>query len=236
MSMHATTHKQGTDVLDPSSDLGQFARRFPAKTLPEREQWIPEDNTAYALQGGTVRMYTISPESGRVFTVHIFRPGAVFPLIPLLTNHPNGFFFDVLSEAVVHLIPAPAFVKYLASHPRDHLELTKRLLTGMHRLAERLETLTFTNVYGRILSILLYFARHSRTTTTAGAVDLGPHTHQELSEFVGASREATSLALEQIAHKHLIVLHDHTITVPSIPHLVHELWSHAGHKHPPRAK
>lgn len=207
-----------------------FFNQYPAKHVADRTEFDVAPGTAYYIESGEVRMYTISPETGNALTLHVFRPGSFFPLFSLLSDRDSQFFFETRTQTVLRPAPFSKVKAFLLEHPDDLFALTSRLASGLERLAGRLELVSFTDVYGRVMAAFLYLARHHGQPVDGG-VDVGRVTHQELSEFVGATREATSLAIEHLVRDGLIATKKHELIVRDLPALTAAFAKRANHKH-----
>lgn len=214
-----------------TDELQDFLRQFPATTLPHHHVVETAEDTAYAVMVGAVRMYTISAETGSALTLHVFRSGAIFPLIALLGHQSNHFLYETTATTCLRAIPRGELTTFLVEHPPELLALTGRILTGLDHLTARLELLAFTNVTGRVISAISYLVRHEGIPQPDGAINIGHHTHQSIAEFVGATREATSLAIERLIHLGLITYRGHEIVIPSTKRLEQARCASANHKH-----
>ncbi len=213
----------------PTKQVTNFFSKYPSKILAPEELLLsghtqPQD--VYYLVSGRIRQYTISATNGNILTVHVYHPGAYFPLMYALGRKPNHYFFDALVESKVNIAPAKAVEEFLTTHPEALYDLNLRLLAGLEGIANRLETVAFTDVYGRLLSQLLYLARHYGQVDEEGLTQVGRFTHQQLSEYMGVTREATSIAVKKLERMGLVVLRQHKLYVPSVERLAAEFDHH----------
>ena len=74
------------------------------------------------------------------------------------------------------------------------LTLLKTLLTKLRLATDKIESLTFLNVYGRITHLLLNLA----CPCDGFQVIAKKLTHQEIANMVGASREMVSKIMKQL--------------------------------------
>lgn len=177
----------------------------------------------YYLKEGRIRQYTISAETGSILTLHIYHERSFFPLIWAMAGKPNRHFFDALGPVTVYRAPRAAVLEFLRQEPKILYHLTTRLLMGLDGMLIRVEILAHTDVYGRVVSELLYLLRHYGRTSAEHGVLIGKFTHQEISEFVGAARETVSIAMKKLEDKQLITHIDGQIYIPDPDRLALEL-------------
>lgn len=211
--------------VEPAEAYTYF-RQYPSRQLATDTTVLKPGDTAthiFYIVSGRVRMYAISPRTGSALTLHVFQPNAYFPLAAAFRDMDNPFFYDALEATVTHVAPASEVRSFLMAHPAELMQLTQRLLGGLDGLAHRIESLAFHDVYHRLLSVLLYLARHADPPNEPHDACLGPVTHQKLAEYVGASREATSLAIERLEEIGLIIQEHHVIHIPNLERLTTHL-------------
>jgi CRP-like cAMP-binding protein len=181
-----------------------------------------EPEGVYYIKQGRVRQYSISEYTGNLLTLHIFHPGSFFPMIWALAEKPNTHFFEAMGRVIVYRAPKNELLRFIRGDTEILYHFTARLLSGLNGMLIRLETLAFTDVYGRLISELLYLVKHFGTPHKQGIV-IGTFTHQELADFVGAARETVSVAMEKLQKKGLINHIGHNIYIPDVNILTEEL-------------
>jgi CRP/FNR family transcriptional regulator len=181
-----------------------------------------EPEGVYYLKEGHVRQYSISEHTGNLLTLHIFHPKSFFPMIWAMANKPNSYFFESMGPVVVYRAPKGDVLRFLKQDNEVLSHFSIRLLSGLNGILIRLETLAFTDVYGRLISELLYLAKHFGRPHKTGTI-IGTFTHQELADFVGSARETVSVAMEKLEKKKLVEYIGHTIFIPDPNALVIEL-------------
>lgn len=177
----------------------------------------------YYLKAGRVKQYTISAESGANLTLHIYHERSFFPLVWAMAGKPNRHFFEAVTPITLYRAPRQEVLDFIKQEPKILYQLATRLLAGLDGLLIRVEILAHTDVYGRVVSELLYLIRHyGRKDPDKGTI-IGKFTHQEISEFVGSARETVSIAMKKLEDKQLILHVDGQIVVPDVDRLALEL-------------
>lgn len=177
----------------------------------------------YFLKKGHVRQYLVS-EKGQELTIHIYEPGAFFPLHWAINGIKNQYYFETLTEVELYLAPKEQVIAYLNANPQILFDLSSRLLFGVSGLSKRIERQTFGNAYHRVISSLLYLSAHFGSQKGPRAVIRQHFTHEDVSQFAGITRERTSLQIEKLEKKGLLKYgHDHSIIIPKLAALENEL-------------
>lgn len=184
-----------------------------------------EPSGVYYLKEGRVRQFTISPETGATLTLHTYHPGSYFPLIWAMAGKKNRHFFESLTPVTLYRAPRVNVLQFLKNEPEILYHLATRLLAGLDGMLIRVEMLSMTDVYGRVISELLYLIKHYGKPDTDGAINVGKFTHQEISEFVGSARETISVAMKKLEDKGLVIHRGRDICIPDPEKLIIELNS-----------
>lgn len=181
-----------------------------------------EPDGVYYLKEGHVRQYSISEHTGNLLTLHIYHQKSFFPMIWALAEKPNAHFFEAMGPITLYRAPKSETLRFIRNDAEILYYFSARLLSGLNGMLTRVETLAFTDVYGRLISELLYLVKHFGSMQKEGIV-VGSFTHQELADFVGAARETVSVAMEKLQKKGLIDYVDHNIFIPNTDKLIAEL-------------
>ncbi len=171
---------------------------------------------------GYVRMYTLTP-SGETVVFHMFRPGAFFPMMWVLSGEENRYYFDAATAVETYRAPKEQVLAFLAVHPDVHLDLTKRLLAGMKGLLSRLESLLLDAAYTKTALLLLYFAQVFGEETSEGVTLRIPVAHREIASWIGTTRETVSLQVETLKRKGIVKNRGRQIIVPNMQRLEQEI-------------
>jgi CRP/FNR family cyclic AMP-dependent transcriptional regulator len=180
--------------------IASFFSRFPsvefAPGTPVLEATEHPETTFY-IKDGYVRQYIISPD-GVELTVHLFRSGSFFPLMQVLNDTPNRFFYEAFTPIVMHMASAVDVRQFLKSEPEVLYDLTQRLLLGIDGLLVRLEVVAFGSAALRVADGLIFLVRHFGTIE-GNSVKIDQRlTHRHIAQIVGLTRETTSLELERL--------------------------------------
>lgn len=127
-----------------------------------------------------------------------------------------------MGSVILYRAPKDEVLSFISADTEVLYHFSTRLLAGLNGLLTRLETLAFTDVYGRLISVLLYLTKHFGEQNKGGIL-LAHFTHQEIAEFIGVARETASLAIEKLQKKGLIQYKGRNIYIPNPENLIKEL-------------
>ena len=165
----------------------------------------PEDDLEkiYYLSRGKVKQYVLS-SSGEEVIIHIFRPSAFFPIMLVIGNITNRFYFQALTKIKVKTSPRDKVIEFLKKEPASLYDLTVRFAKGLDGLSTRLESLLGEKAQDRIISLLLYLSEKFGKETHEGIKINLPLSHQEIAKWVGLERETVTRQLKALNDKGLI--------------------------------
>ena len=100
-----------------------------------------------------------------------------------------------MEECEVVKIPLPALDALLASDPGLGAAMLGVLLARQREAEDRIESLLFRNVEGRVIEFLLKAADRWGVPIPRGTLISAPITHLEIAQSVGSTRETVTLTL-----------------------------------------
>ncbi len=208
------------------SSLESVALSFPQLSFSTKSiiiDPIQDVTDVYYLEHGFVRMYLLS-EDGEELSLHIFRPGTYFPLMLVLTDSPNKYYFEAVTPVVVRKVPKPKIISLLKDNPDVLYDLATRLSGGIIGYLVKVESLLLHDAYKRVVSLLCYLGESFSEHFTQGDVRINLSvTHYLLSTWVGLTRETVSRQIEKLEKKGLIINKDNIITIKNLDFLKKEL-------------
>lgn len=165
----------------------------------------PEDKleNIYYLASGSVKMSVLT-SNGEEITIHIFRPGSFFPMMLAISNTPNRYYFQALTNTKVKISPQEKVIEFVKKEKKPLYDLTVRFAKGLDGLSSRLESLLGEKALDRITSLLLYLSDRFGKETSEGIKINLPLSHQEIAKWVGLERETVSRQMKALSEKGLI--------------------------------
>ncbi|OGC24888.1 hypothetical protein A2291_01960 [candidate division WOR-1 bacterium RIFOXYB2_FULL_42_35] len=208
-------------------DLEAFYKQFPLRRYKKGEILIRADDDPqgiFCLTKGYVRQYTIS-KAGFELTLHILKPTSYFPLVWAINGTPNDYYFEALTEVQVARAPRDQVVNFIKDKPVVIFGMMSELLDDYAETLTRMEHLVFSDAYRRVISVLLYIAKHFGAGKGKGVIVKHRFTQHDIATLVGVARETASIEMGKLEDKGLIKYSDHAIVLESIEKLELELIS-----------
>ncbi len=202
-----------------------FYKQFSTRKYKQGENLIRADDNPqgiFCLTKGYVRQYTIS-KTGIELTLQILKPITYFPLIWAINGAPNIYFYEALTTVEVGRAPKEQVVNFIKDKPAIILELMSKLLGDYAETLSRIEHLVFSDAYRRVISVLLYIAKHFGEDKSQGVVVNHRFTQQDIATLVGVARETTSIEIGILEKKGLVKYVDHSMQFVNIANLELEL-------------
>jgi len=198
--------------------LTDFFSKYPLLKFKKGQTIIPPDeslDSIYFLKSGDVKQYSIS-EDGNEITIHIFKPSSFFPMMLVVGEVENPFYFEAADSVEVFKAPTADVVKFVKSEEDVLFDLTKRFALGLNGLAKRIEKLMYEDAFSRVTSLLLYLAGKFGEKGESGITIKLPLTHQDIASWVNLTRETTSRQLEKLTQQKIISYHQTLVTIKNL--------------------
>lgn len=202
------------DSID--SKVLEFFSKYITVTAKKGETILrPDDpiNFVFFVKSGVVRLYTISKD-GNETTFNLLKPDSYFPMLSVITDIPNKYYYDGLTPTTVLKAPKNIFINFINNNPEVLFDLTKRILIGLNALLLSMENLTSGKAQNRVATMLTILTnRFGQKINNREILINLPLTHQQIANLVGLTRETTSLEIEKLIKKQLIKYDKHKIIV-----------------------
>ena len=166
-------------------------RKFPRNTILFSKG--DESDSLYLIVKGSVQV-VINDDKGHEMILNSFGPGEFFGEFALLDGQPRSATVITREPAELIIIRRDDFHRVVLSEQDVVLNLLKVLLRKLRLATERIESLAFCNVYGRITQLLVDLA----SPEDGHQVIAKKLTHQQIANMVGASREMVSKIMKQL--------------------------------------
>ncbi len=199
----------------PIRKIESFFSQFKILSFKAREIILRADTPPsgiFYLKKGYVKDYSISTE-GEELTLIIFKPGDFFPVQWAINDKPNIHNLEALTAVELYRVPKDRFIDFLTKNPDVLFELTRRIVTRLGGLLDRMEHLVFGNAYEKIGSILLILAeRFGEKNNNHFTIPL-ILTHKDIAALAGMTRETVSIEMKKLESNNLIAYNGRLIIV-----------------------
>lgn len=213
--------------INKRKEIEMFYTQFETRKYKKGEMLIRADDDPqgiFCLTKGYVRQYTIS-KTGFELTLHILKPVSYFPMVWAANGTPNVYYFEALTPAEVRRAPRDQFVNFIKDKPTVIFELFSELIEDYAESLKRIEHLVFSDAYRRVISVLLYIAKHFGEDSASGIIIHHRFTQQDIATLVGVARETASVEMVKLEKKGLVKYIDHLMIFENLKSLELEISS-----------
>lgn len=206
---------------DHTKEFETFYKQFTIRNYKKGEMLIRADDNPlgiFCLTKGYVRQYTIS-KTGYELTLHILKPISYFPMVWAINGTPNVYYFEALTPVEVGRAPREQVVEFIKDKPSVIFALMSELVEDYAESLMRIEHLVFSDAYRRVISVLIYIAKHFGEPKGQGIIVHHRFTQQDIATLVGIARETASNELIKLEKKGLISYIDHSMLFHNIEKL-----------------
>ena len=168
--------------------------------------------TLYILLAGEVRVSIASPD-GKRLNLRIVREGELLGLSAVLSRTAYAATAEPLYPVQLASIGRETLLAFLARYPDAYLPLIEELSRKFSVACEQLRTVALSHSAPEKLARLLLEWSENSQTGPAGRIRFAL-THEQIGEFIGASRETVTRTLASFKRRRLIRFEGSTLTIP----------------------
>ncbi|MGD0797435.1 MAG: Crp/Fnr family transcriptional regulator [Acidobacteriaceae bacterium] len=224
-----TAHEQVNPTMCRSLRSGGFLQRLPAAALADLEAIRPaakyeeghvlfgekqESNGVFLVREGLVRL-SINSSDGKRLSLRVARAGEILGLAAALSGTRCESTAETLSTAKITHISRGDFMAFLMRNP----EVYKLVIEEVSRLysmaCEQLRTVGLSSSAPEKLARLLLDLSEGGQPTEHGTRFRFMLTHEQIGEFIGASRETVTRTLGTFKLRRLVALDGAVVTIPN---------------------
>jgi CRP/FNR family transcriptional regulator len=214
----------------PSYQNGEFFKGLPTEALADLERLLAPSqypsgmvlfsetqpaSGIYVVLEGEVKLSINSPD-GRRLSFRIAKAGEVLGLSAALSAGAYEMTADTLYPAKIAHISQQVFLQFLSRHPAVYQSVAREMVRTYHTACEQLRMVGLsTSVPERLARLLLVWSNESDQKSERPVRCRLSLTHEQIGEFIGASRETVTRTLSIFKNHHLVAQHGCTLTIPS---------------------
>lgn len=204
------THLSASAQVDFDSML--FPTSYPGGTILYSETQ-PSAGILVILDG-EVKLSMNSSE-GRRLSLRIARAGDVLGLPSVLAGTPHGVTADTLYSVKIAYVTRDAFLQFLARHPDAYKAVAQEMVRSFSNACDQLRTMGLSStVPAKLARLLLEWSDAGQKSETGSRCRLSL-THEQIGEFIGASRETVTRTLSSFKNRRLVDMRGSMLTIPS---------------------
>ncbi len=173
----------------------------------------------FVVLSGEVRL-SINSSEGKRLSLRIARRGDVLGLSSALSGAGSDMTAETLYPAKIAFIDRGAFNAFLARHPEMYPIVTEELGRQMAMTCEQLRTVGLSATAPERLARLLLEWSEADQVDGCGRLRFSL-THEEIGEFIGASRETVTRTLSHFKTRRLVSFRGSMMEIPNRSALAH---------------
>jgi CRP/FNR family transcriptional regulator len=163
---------------------------------------------------GEVKL-SINSSDGHRLSFHIAKVGEVLGLSSALSGGAYEMTAETVHPARIAHVTRPVFLQFLTRHPEAYQTVARDMVRSYNLACGQLRMVGLSApVPERLARLLLGWSEPSQNPTSGSRCRLSL-THEEIGEFIGASRETVTRTLTIFKNRHLVAQHGSTLTIPS---------------------
>jgi|SRR5579872_6097334 CRP/FNR family transcriptional regulator len=168
----------------------------------------------YIVLEGEVKL-SINSSDGRRLSLRIARKGEILGLTSALSGQPYEMTAETLYPAKLLPIGRREFLGFVMRHPEAYQVFSEELTREFAMACEQLRTVGLAASAPEKLARLLLDWSENGQAMDQGAKFRFSMTHEEIGEFIGASRETVTRTLSTFRSRHLVSFQGSTLTIPN---------------------
>ncbi|MGO9336551.1 MAG: Crp/Fnr family transcriptional regulator [Terracidiphilus sp.] len=168
----------------------------------------------FVLLEGEVKL-SINSSDGRRLILRIAKKGEILGLDSVISGEPSEMTAETLYPCKIAVISRQNFLGFMVRHPEAYKIVTEELGRQIGMACAQLRTVALSaSAPEKLARLLLDFSRDGQTTATGVRIRFSL-THEEIGEFIGASRETVTRTLSIFKTRRLVDFRGSTLTIPN---------------------
>ena len=163
---------------------------------------------------GEVRL-SINSSEGKRLSLRIAKKGDVLGLSSALSGSAYEMTAETLYPAKVAVIARRELRGFLSRHPELYMSMTEELSRQVVLACHQLRNVGLSaSAPEKLARLLLEWSDNDMSTASCGRVRFSL-THEEIGEFIGASRETVTRTLSTFKHRRLVSFRGSMLEIPN---------------------
>jgi CRP/FNR family transcriptional regulator, cyclic AMP receptor protein len=221
-----TTHQ----ATVPSYRKGEFFKALSIEALADFERLLAPSaypaglvifsetqpcSGIYVVLEGEVKL-SINSSDGRRLSFRIARAGEVLGLSSAISGGAYEMTADALYPAKVAHISRSVFLQFLSRYPSVYQVVAREMVRTYNAACEQLRMVGLSiSVPQRLARLILEWSDDNEQVSERPTRCRLSLTHEQIGEFIGASRETVTRTLSTLKNRHLVAQQGCTLTIPS---------------------
>jgi len=190
--------------------IARSTASHPTHTILFLENQLPRG--IFVLCDGEIKL-SISSKGGKTLILRIAKAGEILGLMAVLSGRPYEMTAEAISPCRVAFIRREDFARFVTAHAEATHAIVKQLSSNYKAMCEQLRVVGLAaSAPARLARLLLEWDTHIAQTSRASGARLAL-THEEIAEFIGASRETVTRTLNEFKNRKFIIIKDSTLVI-----------------------
>lgn len=175
-----------------------------------------QDEISYNLHivlSGRIKI-SLTSQQGRELILDTLADGDFFGELSLFDKKPRSATVTAESNANILVLARDAFMEIIKKNPDIVINILTTMARRLRSADEKIETLAFLSVYGRVANFLIDAAKGRGKTMSDGFVKIQRPTHQMIADQIGASRESVTKAVKSLIDDGSIIVSGREFAIP----------------------
>jgi CRP/FNR family transcriptional regulator, cyclic AMP receptor protein len=190
----------------------EFPTLYQPGVLLFSEKSVPAG--VFIVVSGEVKL-SINSSDGKRLILSIAKAGEILGLSSVLSGMSSEMTAEVLYPARIAIIERDQFIGFMSRHPEVYQVVTQELSLQYKIACEQLRTVALSGSAPEKLARLLLDWSEAGQKTEAGMRFRFSLTHEEIGEFIGASRETVTRTLSTFKSRRLVAFHGSILEIPN---------------------
>jgi CRP/FNR family transcriptional regulator, cyclic AMP receptor protein len=215
--MQARSAGEFFNKLTPAAQQDFQSMQFPSSYAANVVIFSEKDpaHGLYIVVEGEVKV-SLNSSEGRRLSLAIARKGEILGMASTLAGSPYDMTAETLYPAKVAHVARRDFLAFLTRHPEAYQAVIQELSRSVTKACDQLRTVGLAaTAPEKLARLLLDWSDNGQTTECGGRRFRFSMTHEEIGEFIGASRETVTRTLSTFKHRQLVDFKGSMITIPN---------------------
>ncbi len=155
---------------------------------------------------GICKLYQLSPQ-GREHALALLKAGDSCNEVPVVDHGPNPANLIALEDSTVWVLSSEAMSRLRHKYPELNDYIIENLAMRCRQMVERIYTLSFLSVTGRLAAFLL------QQVETKNTLNRRQWTQDEIAAHLGTVREMVGRSFKELQQANLIAINRHQIEI-----------------------
>lgn len=202
--------------LSPAAYKDLTSLQYPLSYAANRIVFSEKEEArgVFVVLEGEVKL-SINSSDGRRLSLSIARKGDILGLSSVLSGCPYEMTAETLYPSRIAPIGRQDFLNFVAQHPEVYQTLMEELSRQYSMACVQLRTVGLASTAPEKLARLLLDWSDSGQTSERGSRLRFSLTHEEIGEFIGASRETVTRTLGVFKSRRLVMFNGSVLTIPN---------------------